>query len=312
MTRSTARTLRLVFLFVWLPGCLTNQYTIPQNELVRVSHLPIETRTKAVHVIENVGPPPSGSRVGVDARTNVHYSSSSGGSASGKGGKSGAIAVIAAVVAVGAAIGLALAMSEGMRYDGWAQLDPNQTVRLNNGTTLRMTELTPELARTSHGGTVNGGPDFIRLGRAPLNRSGLTWTTAFHATGIPTIGGTSFGVGGATHFGVNIRNMLTIGFAAYIDSSVYGQRGVLASCGPEIQLFPTKYVGVYGGVGWLFRDSVIKSTYFTDSGEIYRAGLLAEVPLTTRLALQFRAGAFMASLNDTNFSGEALFGLAIY
>ena len=294
-----------------LPGCLTNQYAIPRQELVRIARLPADRRADSVRVIENVGMPPAPqSGVGIDARTNIHYSSSTSGG--GKSSKGGATAVLAAVVVAGAAVGVALALSEGLRYDGWARLAPKETIRLNTGP-VRLSELTPELAARSNGGTVNGGPDLVLLRRAPLDRRGVTWTTATHSTGIPTMrGATALGVGGATQLGANIGNILTLGFGAYIDSSVYGPRAVLASCGPEIHLFPAKYVGVYAGLGWLFRDSVKGSTSFTDAGSIYRGGLLAEVPLTTRLALQFRGGAFMSVLDETRFSGEALFGLAIY
>jgi hypothetical protein len=123
------------------------------------------------------------------------------------------------------------------------------------------------------------------------------------------------GLGGYVHLGGNIANIVTLGIAASADDGLNSKEPVLlTTLGPEVQVFPLRLLGVYGGCGWSFRNTDLPGQTRSDDGHFVRAGLVGEIPLTTRLAFQMRAGVVEHFFlpGDTRLTGEGQIGLAIY
>ncbi|HEX9297911.1 MAG TPA: hypothetical protein VF881_18850 [Polyangiaceae bacterium] len=238
----------------------------------------------------------------------------------GNGDAAAAVAVAAAVV-VGAGAGFALAASEGARYDGWVAVSPDEPVflKLPSGQTkaVQLSALSRGDAVAAESGTLYEGEDdrFPRLGRAPLNRAGFTFTTGLHMGGFPQVDGrraTAFG--GYLLLGGNIANRVTLGVAGTADGGIDSKESVLlATVAPELQIYPTRYVGLYGGYGWSFRNTDMPGGTRADQGSFFRAGVVGELPLTTRLTLQARAGATEYFFGGSApLTWEGLIGLSIY
>ena len=108
---------------------------------------------------------------------------------------------------------------------------------------------------------------------------------------------------------------MTLGFGATADTGMDSKGSLLmATLAPEIQVFPIKYVGLYGAGGWAFRNTgSAGGPTRADEGWLMRGGLLGEIPMTTRLAFQARIGAsrqIFAEKSTTTWEGQL--GLAIY
>ncbi|HEY3592301.1 MAG TPA: hypothetical protein VGL13_00445, partial [Polyangiaceae bacterium] len=99
-----------------------------------------------------------------------------------------------------------------------------------------------------------------------------------------------------------------------IDSGLNAKEPVLlATLAPEIEVFPLRYFGFYGGYGWLFRNTSIDARTRADAGSFFRVGAIAELPLTTRLGLQARLGLADQFLPEgPRLVAEGQLGLAIY
>jgi hypothetical protein len=260
----------------------------------------------------SVAPPPSGTPI----------QAAGSGMASKKGnGNSAAAAAVAAAVVVGATAGFTLAASEGARYDGWLAVHQDEPLhlRLRNGSTMpiRLSSLTPDEAAEAEGAIVYEGNEgrFPRLGRAPLDRSGFTLTTALHMGGVPQLDrpvGT--GAGGYLHIGGNIGGVVTLGLAATADSGLDTRHStLLATLGPEVQIFPLHFLGFYAGAGWSFRNTGLDWGTRADEGWMIRGGAVGELTLTTRLALQARAGVVRHDFaSGAPITWEGQLGLAIY
>jgi hypothetical protein len=238
----------------------------------------------------------------------------------GKGDPASA-AVIAAAVVAGAGAGFALAGSEGARYDGWVAVNPDEPVylRLQDGLTrpVALSRLSAADLAAVDGATIyEGDADrFPKLGRAPLDRAGFTLMTALHMGGMPQIEGTTAtGFGGYLLLGGNIANIATLGLGATVDSGLNSRHSLLtATVAPELQLFPIRYVGVYGAAGWSFRNTGLDYGTRADEGWLTRGGVLGELPFTTRLALQARAGVSRQVFDQKpTVTWEGQLGLAIY
>jgi hypothetical protein len=236
-------------------------------------------------------------------------------------GDPAAAVLVAAAVVVGAGTGFALAASEGARYDGWVAVNPDEPVHLRlrgGGTTaVPLSSLSPTDVALAEGATIYEGDAerFPKLGRAPLDRAGFTFTTALHLGGMAQIDhAPASGAGGYLLLGGNIANVVTLGFGATVDSGIDSKRSLLmATIAPELQVFPIRYVGLYGAAGWAFRNTGIDYGTRADQGWLVRGGLVGELPMTTRLALQARAGLseqFFPEQRALTWEGQL--GLAIY
>jgi hypothetical protein len=343
-----------------LVGCLSNSYNVPHDELARLSSLPPEDRWESIRATQRIGgednPPepdwpsePHPVYVTTVVVESHHHGGYYGGYAGrppparvsgriegpatarpapsttpsiGKGkGDPASAALVAAAVVVGAGTGIALAATEGARYDGWVAVHPDEPLhlRLSDGTMryVPLSALSSADAAAAEEATIYEGSSerYPKLGRAPLNRQGFTLSTAFHMGSVPQIDRTNAtGFGGALFLGGNIANTVTLGLGASIDSGFDSRHSVYAATiGPEIQIYPTKYLGAYGGVGWAFRNTTVGYETRADEGWLLRGGLVGEIPLTTRLAFQARAGATQPFFDEHPRLGwEGSIGLAIY
>jgi len=213
------------------------------------------------------------------------------------------------------------AFSEGARYDGWISVHPDEPVHIETEDggqrVVPLSALTQEHAQSADSAVIYEGEEgrFPRLGRAPLNRNGFNLTAGFHAGGIPQLNrSVGAGMGGYFHIGGNIANLVTLGMAATADGGVSVSYPTLfATFAPEMHVYALRYVGLYGGGGLAFRNTDLSTGTRADSAWFYRAGLVGEVPLTTRLALQMRGG-FARYLYDgyMPFTWEGIFGIAVY
>ncbi|HEV3189227.1 MAG TPA: hypothetical protein VGY54_01960 [Polyangiaceae bacterium] len=230
-------------------------------------------------------------------------------------------ALIAAAVVVGTGTGLTLAGSEGARYDGWLAINPDEPLHLqlrDGGTrAIALSSLSPNDLKAADGAIIyeGEGERFPKLGRAPLHRTGFTLSSALHLGGIPQVDhSTATGVGGYLLLGGNIANMVTLGLGATADGGVDSRRSLLmATVAPEVEVFPIRYVGFYGAAGWAYRNTGLDGGTRADEGWLVRGGLLGELALTTRLALQARAGAALEVFPErAAVTWEGQVGLAVY
>ncbi len=253
--------------------------------------------------------------------SNGSRSGSSGGNSRGSGGSGGSSGAAAAAVVVGAVVAGALVVfvlagSEGARYDGWLSVNPNESLYLEQSEqtlSVSLPQLTPELARSAHRARIYEGaaPRYVRLARAPLNREGFTLSAGVSGAWLPDDGldRPLPAFSGHTFFGYFPLQILGVGLAA----DVLARNALWATVGPEVRVMPARYAGAYAGGGWAFGRS--GGTVSLDlSGQFVRGGFLGELPVTTRMSFQLRAGvAWMTfgPLGDT-LVPEASVALAIY
>ena len=248
--------------------------------------------------------------------------SSSGGGGGGSGG--GAAVLIAALVVGVAVAGIILIPTEGMRYDGWVAVNPDESLylRAENGErfTVPLSALTPEIAQAARVADVFEGADgrFLRLGRAPLDRRNFHLGAAVLGTGVPQHDRSmGIGVGGHVNLGWNFANVVSVG--ASLDATAspdsHGAQVLFAGVGPEVMFVPLPWAGLYVGGGWAYRDTwAMGGGELRHAGYYLRAGFLGELPLTTRLSLQLRAGAMRADVGDAfaPVTVESSLGFAVY
>jgi hypothetical protein len=296
-----------------------DSYVAYESHPVYVSTVVIDSH----HHHHHFPPRRSVSRPVADAGGSVPGGSAPVGSSAKKGnGDPNSAAVVAAAVVVGAGAGFILAASEGARYDGWVAVNPDEPLhlKLRTGQTVpvALSSLTPADLALADGATIYEGDRerFPKLGRAPLDRAGFVFTTAMHFGGLQQVDAKpATGFGGYALIGGNIANVATLGFSATADLGMDSKGSLLmATLAPEIQIFPVKYVGIYGAGGWAFRNSGLAgSATRADEGWLVRGGLLGEIPMTTRLAFQARIGAsnqFFPEKSTLTWEGQL--GLAIY
>ena len=328
-------------------GCLSSTYRIPRGSLQELAQTPPAERGRRVRVIQNVGggdDPPRATRV--ESSTTIIIVGDVGGPGYGHGGGGGgpsgrpgtgvrpgggigpsaklaaddsrAWLVIAAIAAV------ALATTEGARYDGWVAMHPMMPVHLYgpNGEymVVPLAQVTPELAAWADRAVVREteGP-WQETGRAPLNRVGFTYAVLGGLSNIPSalgddstgfLGHIQFGYFPAQQFGLN----LDIGLGSRSNEaglSIFDGRYSL-----EAQVYPLAagpfHAGLFGQVGLathLEDGAPINGRSRDKGGNLYGGGALAQLDLTTRLALTARAGYIILMGEPVT---EFALGLAIY
>jgi hypothetical protein len=225
-----------------------------------------------------------------------------------------ALLVLAAAVAVGAAL------TEGMRYDGWVRLHPMHPVHLHgwDGSYrwLPLAQVTPEVAAGTRRAVVreSEGP-WQQVGRAPLNRQGWTYSVLMGSAETP-LAGEPEARGFASHiqFGRFVSGNLGVLFdfgMGWADNqlgdTVYDSRSAI-----ELQFMPMAasilHAGLFGqlGVGYRLDDSYQGSDR---RGFLLGGGAMAQLELTTRLAITARAAQTMAYGTRTS---DFTVGVSIY
>lgn len=323
------RSLAVSAVLLFGTACLSKNHVIPRSELQQLAQTDGKVRGQKVRVIQgfmgSAEPPPApvvdtGPRVGVVVVTPsppapvpaVHGSSAIAGKLAKQEAKS--LLVLAAAVAIGAAF------TEGMRYDGWVQLHPMHPVHLygwdGSYRWLPLAQITPEVAAGTRRAIVRDGEGpWKRTGRAPLNRRGWTYSLLMGSAETPLLDGTE-ARGFASHLQIgrfftrNLGMMLDFGIGWADDDfgdTIYESRNAL-----ELQFLPVAasilHAGVFGqiGVGYRLDDGYVGGDR---RGFVAGAGVLAQLELTTRLAITARAGQTMAYGTRTS---DFTVGLSIY
>ena len=289
------------------------------------------------------GSPPGGGRAaspgarGVAGRGGVpaHHgglSIPSGGGGGGGGHGDGAeILVVVAVIAVAAAAiaVVGLAASEGARFDGHAELAPDQLLYLRTGAReelVALGDLTPEQAARADEAIVKDdeGYGIRHLDRLPLDRKGGVFRFDLGA-GVFTLGDArasgfsahiQAGYFPTSRFGLVLDLGLGVGTLDPCCSGALAASGTLArhSLGLEAQALPLGFgplhLGAFFGGGAALANNGAAAD---ETGPVVSGGALIELDLTSRMALVVRAGASHAWLdNDTSSTGTLTAGLAIY
>lgn len=334
-------------------GCLSTAHKIPRSDLAMMAQAPPEQRSQNVRVIQAFHgdePPPaqpvnSNTTIIVVGGGHHHHNehsgggggggsvggSSGGGGGSSKGGNAAAKAADdgKAWIILAVAAGVALAFTEGARFDGWVDLHPMHPVHLYGpGGQYRMVpmaQLTPELAAWAEKAYVrpSEGP-WQNAERAPLNREGWTYSVMLgygqipsgqeEAAGISTdsaepgfLGHIQLGrfiskeTGILLDFGLGWRDN-------EFNNAIFEARNAL-----EIQHFPVDagmlHFGGYGQIGIGLRAEDGPFNTVSNRAFIAGAGVLGQIELTTRLAITGRAGYTRIFGEDT---AEASIGISIY
>jgi hypothetical protein len=248
----------------------------------------------------------------------------------GGGSNDGAVLVVVAVVVIAAATlaTVALAASEGMRFEGHARLAPEQLVYLErHGETsaVPLLELTSEQAAAADSALVmdDEGYGLRRLDHAPLDRKGGLFRFDLGA-GMFTLGdGRASGLSahvqaGAffTHtFGLVVDAGLGVGTPDPCCSGALAATGSISrhSLGLEAEWLPLGlgplHLGPFAGGG--FALAAASGPY--EAGPMASGGALLELDLSSHLALSVRGGANTAWLpSGRSSAGAVTGGLAIY
>jgi len=240
-------------------------------------------------------PPPRGAFHPATVNTN----SSSGGA--GSLNVDGDQALVAIVVLAAAAMTVGLVATEGMRYDGWMQLDRDQPIHLmhDDGTeeVIYLSELGPQhiglgdaVITESEGGT-------YRVQRAPLWREGAVWRMEVGRIQVPTPDDkvpTSFGVS----MGLGYFPLQQLGFlltSSFAWGSQAGGDYLGIQYGLEADFIPLQlwrlHAGIYGIAGMGFFEAEggqLATESFHEP--VLEVGGIGELDLTTRLAFQGKVG----------------------
>jgi len=246
---------------------------------------------------------------------------------SGKGGgKSDLAAVVVGAVAVGVGVGVALAASEGARYDGWVAVHPRHPIHLigpnNRHEVVPLDELGSQHLGDDRSAVLvghEGGGLWLR-GRAPLDREGGTYRVGYGRYGqaldrtLDLNGnGIDLAIGyfPSQYVGFLVSNSLILGQG-------FGGEFHSVRAGLEVQWLPLQlwslHLGGYGhgGIDW-FSSGGGSLPEADGNRPWFGGGALAEVDLTTRLALTMRYGWLrLPTLRTEIWPTAFTVGLAIY
>ena len=329
-----------------LSGCLSSSYDVPPDALARLAVTDPATRSKRVRVVQRFvtsEDPPSAPSVAVHthvlivgspsrgARSRRGGGGGSGGSGGGGGGgnvgSADADAESAAVlIFIAGAAALGLAATEGARYDGWAELHPMHPLHLRlpgqGWTWVPLSELTPELAFAADEAIVDRdeGP-WTALGRAPLNRVGLTYALELGGAGLDSVvADRPWGFMGRIQLGgypiqeIGILGSVGLGWGENTaGETIFNSRYAF-----ELHVYPLTLgllsLGTYGQLGYAFsREDTDLGITQSRWNLLYGGGALAQLELTTRLALTLRGGVTALDAPGGVLAlPEASLGLAIY
>lgn len=326
-------------------GCLARSYDVPRDELMRVVRLPPEERSKSLRVVQRFStsedppeaPPPNvttgvmlGWRGPVNVGGHVH-ASTSGGSSGGGGGRGGGgggagadKAAAALLIVVGAGVGLALAATEGVRYDGWVEVHPLHPVHLRRGDNwawVPLAALDANLVDMSDEVVIahDEGP-WRELARAPLDRVGFTYAFELGSGGLDAADGSSpwgflgrLSLGGFPIQQIGVVASLGLGWAVPASGTIFNARYAL-----ELHVYPVQVgplsAGFYGQAGASYAEQDLGTTLTIDRHvPLVGGGVLGQLEIATRLALTVRGGvAVLLADSDRPVLPEISVGFSIY
>ena len=304
-------------------GCVAHTYRIPHAELVRLAQTPPAERGQHVRVIQELGtssePAPYqpvraeteivivpthvdvGGRHGGPAGPHHPHPGGGGGIHVPPGGHAdNAKAEAIAYIVIAATALFVLAVTEGERYDGWVQLHPMMPVHIwgpwGYGV-VPLAQLDIATAQMTTRAVVRPGEGPWReLGRAPLDRTGLSYSVLGGATTVVSADG-STGMGAGAHILIGGYPIHQLGVLADFDfawrPNAVDQTAFIARFGAEVDVLPVDlgplHGGLYGELGFVRRqeDGLANADTSSGRGEL---GTMWQLELTTRLALTGRLG----------------------
>lgn len=242
----------------------------------------------------------------------------------GGGGGNGDAVLVAIVVVIAVVVAIGLVSSEGVRFDGYMAMSPEQPVHLRAANGQQATIPVADLSPGWVAGTVEAkvmddeGFGLRRLDRLPLDRRGATFKL--------DSGTIAFDFGGATLAGpaMNIQTgyffTRKLGLLANLSLAGAAATGGLVprhALGLELQAFPLAWgpvhLGAFGNGGMAITEVLVGATPTYVSGPSVGGGALAELDLTSRLALTLRAGGSLAKLDQIwTPAGQLTAGIAVY
>lgn len=335
---------KLVAACLFVTACVSQTYRIPPAELARLAQTPPEARGQSVRVVQelsNADDPPESAPVTADTQIIIVPQvdvvvggparpigppprTTTGGGGSVVGGSSGghgddAKAQAIAYLAIAVAAGVILAATEGERYDGWVQMHPMMPVHLwgpGGYTVVPLAQIDPQTAMWATRAVVrpNEGP-WRELGRAPLDREGLTYSVLLGASdvvssdkSVDTGGGGHILIGGYPSHMIGIQGDFDFAWGPnQVQATNFAARASLELDVLPIDLGPL-HGGLYGELGFVHRteDGYANADASSGRGEL---GTLIQIAINTRLALTARLGLgeeLGARIRDLSF------GLSIY
>jgi hypothetical protein len=245
-----------------------------------------------------------------------------GGGGGGGGDDLAVLAIIVVAVAIMAAAGLAV--TEGLRYDGFVQLHPEQPVHLKGASgmerTVPLAALTPADVAASQEALVMDNEGYgLRFGaRRPLDRKGFAFKVDLGALDSLCACYSAAGLASNIQFGFfphhrfGILGGLTLGGGKNALDQTFQRH----SANLEAQFFPIGlwrfHLGGFGHGG----TQVARDELGTRNGPAFGGGALLELALTTRLALTGRLDLTVARTapDGHSWASSAMLGagLAIY
>ncbi|MCG8555863.1 MAG: hypothetical protein MJD61_11345 [Proteobacteria bacterium] len=319
-----------------LAGCLGTTFRIKHDELHRLASALPQQRGQRVRVLQRFGVegrPRPAPAVGVYPSTVVVVDAGSppargaGAAVQSVASKAEAAEESAKALTVLAVLGaVGLAAAEGPRYDGWVELHQDHPVHLlqRNGAWfwVPLSKLDPAtIANVQEAVVVQGEGPWRPLGRAPLDRKGFTYGVELGGAGLASMDGKAYpGFSTRIQFGgfpsQHIGLIVNLGYG-WGDN---GQRQTLVNQRVNLELhgyapaLGRAHLGGYLQAG-LLRRVEDQALGRSRSGQdpIFGGGVLAQLELTTRLALTGRVG--LASISGTRGqtrASEYSLGVSIY
>lgn len=305
-------------------GCVSKVYHIPKEELVRLSQTPPNQRGQEVRVVQQVAPAHSPAPVVDASDPHIHVGAvlhvpvapiRTTSQAPAKTKADDNWAWIAAAVVVG----LGLAIQVGTRYDGWVEMHPSHPVHLygpgGQYQWTRLDEMDFELATWAETAIVTEKDGRWRdIKRAPLDRRGWSYTFLLGTSEIPAADQTeNQGFLGHIQFGYFPEQVFGLALDIGLGWAEDSQENTIADTrwALEAQLYPIAlgrlHLGGFAqvGLGQQLNDGRRTSTFdWYGSG-----GALAQLDLTTRLAITGRAG---VSYIYGEYVNDLSIGLSVY
>ncbi len=247
-----------------------------------------------------------------------------GGGGGGGGGGNGDAMLVVIVVVIAVVVAIGLVSSEGVRFDGYVTMSPEQPVHLRAANGQQATIPVADLSPGWVAGTVEAkvmddeGFGLRRLDCLPLDRRGGTFkldsgTIAFDFAGA-TLAGPAMNIQSGYFFTRKLGLLANLGLGGGAAAGGLVPRHAL---GLELQAFPVAWgpvhLGAFGNGGMAITEVLVGSTPTYVSGPSVGGGALAELDLTSRLALTLRAGGSLAKLDQVwTPAGQLTAGVAVY
>lgn len=231
-----------------------------------------------------------------------------------------------AAVAAASAVTVGLVFTEGLRYDGWVHIAHDHPVHIEQPyggwDAVPLAALTDE--HLAGGGRVvlrdDEGAGLGLRGRAPLDRRGLAWRMELGAAPLVLADGLAGSPMTTAQLGwFPAQRLGVLASASFGMRPVPGGKALGVRWGGELQALPLQiqrlHLGGYGFGGWSFDESAGHGIAPIQRRDyLLSAGGLAEIDLTTRMALSLRLGPTWHQL-DGNFEQTGLqggVGITIY